>query len=126
MELEVGDIISAIGTILLMLAVFVGAYYVSKLVGRRYSIQGRQGASKRVSVLESTPVGKDSAVVVVKAGERVFLIGTTPRELTFLSELDPESFPDLPAENKPAQSFRSVLRSVMPGKSSGRGEGEDS
>ena len=125
MELEVGDIISAVGTILLMIAVFVGAYYVSKLVGGRYSISGG-GGSKRVTVLESTPVGKDSAVVVVKAGERVFLIGTTPRELTFLSELDAESFPDMPETAKPKQSFSSVLRGIVPGKNSGRGEGDDS
>lgn len=125
MPLEVVDIISAVGTILLMIAVFVGAYYVSKLVGKRYSITGSAGVSKRVKVLESTAVGKDSSVIVIRAGEKVLLIGATPKELTFLSELDAESFPDIPEDNKPRQSFRSVLRSVMPGKNSGSGEGED-
>ena len=125
MEFTAGEIFSAIGTVLLMIAVFVGAYYVSKLVGRGYLVQSKSSAGRHLSVLESTPVGKDSAVVVIKAGERVFLIGTTPRELTFLSELDAESFPDAPEQTVPKQSFLSVLKSVTPGKKNGSGEGEN-
>lgn len=117
MEYTTGEVLSMVGTLLLMIAVFVGAYYVSKLVGKRYSLHDT-GTSKKLKVIESTPVGKDSAVMVIKAGERVFLIGATPRELTFLSELDAESFPDTPGQERPKQNFGSILRSAISGKNS--------
>ncbi len=121
MEYSIGEVLSMVGTLLLMIAVFVGSYYVSKLVGKRYSLHD-SGASKKLKVIESTPVGKDSAIMVIKAGERVYLIGTTPRELTFLSELDAESFPDTPGNEIPRQSFGSILRSAISGKNSGSQE----
>lgn len=126
MNFTAGEILSAIGTLVLMIAVFVGAYYVSKLVARGYNLPGKGANEKRVSVLESTRVGKDSAIMVVKAGERVFLVGATPRELNLLSELDAESFPDTPAQGFQKQSFRAVLKGVLNGKNGASGEGGNS
>ncbi|MBS7402653.1 MAG: FliO/MopB family protein [Oscillospiraceae bacterium] len=117
-----GEIISIIGTLLLMVAVFVGAYYVTRLVGKRYNVP--TGGAKRVFVLESTPVGKDSALMVVKAGEKIFLVGSTSHGINLISELDPESFPYEPTE-QPKNSFRSVFRNTLIMKNGRPGEGED-
>ncbi len=41
-------------------------------------------------VLAQTSVGKDQRLAVVQAGERYFVVGMTPQNITLLSELTPE------------------------------------
>lgn len=116
------EVLSMAGTLVLMLAVFAGAYFVSKFVAKKYSPQA--GASKNLSIIESLLVGKDKSLLVVRAAERVFLIGSTSREFTFLSELNSEEFP-ISREKKPQnKDFRSTLRDVI-SRSGRSGEGEN-
>lgn len=105
------EIVSMIGTVILMIAVFAGAYYASKYVGKRY--QPRSGASKNLSVLESQTLGKDRSLLIVKAANKVFLVGATPHEITLISELDAQQISES-TENVPARKdFSSVLRSAL-------------
>lgn len=84
------EILSIIGTIVLMIAVFAAAYFVSKYVGKHY--KPNYGLSKHITVIESTIIGKDRSLLIVKAGEKALLIGSTPNEFTLLSELDAQQF----------------------------------
>ena len=105
------EIVSMIGTVILMIAVFAGAYYASKYVGKRY--QPRSGASKNLSVLESQTLGKDRSLLIVKAANKVFLVGATPHEITLISELDAQQISES-TENVPVRKdFSSVLRSAL-------------
>jgi flagellar biosynthetic protein FliO len=107
------EILSMIGTVVLMIAVFVGAYYVSRFVGKKY--QPRNGTSRNISILESQPVGKDRALIVVKAANKAFLVGATPHEFTLISELNPDDLSDLPESKPSKKDFSSVFRSVIMG-----------
>jgi len=117
------EIASMVGTIILMIAVFAGAYYVSKFVGKRY--QPRNGVTRNISVLESQNVGKDKALLIVKAANRVFLIGTASHEFTLISELNPEDLIEVPEGNSMKKDFSAVLRSALLGKEKKQNEGED-
>lgn len=119
-----GQAASMIGTVILMIAVFVGAYYVSKFVGKRY--QPQNGTAKNITVLENQNVGKDKSLFIVKAANRVFLIGSAPHEFTLISELDPENIIDAPETNPFKKDFSQVLRSALLGKEKKQNEGEDS
>lgn len=116
--------LSMVGTVILMIAVFVGAYYVSKFVGKRYNPQN--GDAKNITVLENQNIGKDKSLIIVKAANRAFLIGSTPRELTLISELDPENIADVPHLNSAKKDFSSIFHSALLGKEKKQNEGEDS
>lgn len=119
-----GQIMSMIGTVILMIAVFVGAYYVSKFVGKRY--QPKSGAAKNISVLENQSVGKDKSLIIVKAANKAFLIGSAAHEFTLISELDPESILDVPEQSPFKKDFSFVFRSALLGKEKKQNEGENS
>ncbi|NLH00813.1 MAG: flagellar biosynthetic protein FliO [Clostridiales bacterium] len=117
------EILSMIGTVILMIAVFAGAYYVSKFVGKHY--QPRYGDSRNMSVIESQSLGKDKALLIVKTAGKAFLIGSTPHEFTLISELDPDTLTE-DSEYKPEKKdFSAILRNALTGKDKKRVEGEE-
>lgn len=117
------EILSLVGTLVLMVAIFVGAFYFTRYFGKHY--RTRYGAAKNISVLESQAVGKDGALLIIKAAGRAFLVGATPHTFTLLSELDPETLemPQQP-ENTPP-SFSSAFKTAMKGFGKKHDEGED-
>lgn len=106
-----------------MIAVFVGAYYFSKYVGGHY--RTRYGATKNLSILESQAVGKDGALLIVKAAGRAFLVGATPREITLLGELDPETLAETGTPNAVGTPFSDTFKSVLKGFGKKHDEGEN-
>ena len=121
--MEWTEIVSMIGTIVLMIAVFVGAYYVSKFVGKRY--QTRYNNSKNLSVLESQSIGKDRALLIVKATDKAFLIGSTPQQFTLISELNPDDLVEITDDMPEKKDFSSVLLTALKGKNKKHGGGKD-
>ncbi|ODU57554.1 MAG: hypothetical protein ABT01_02010 [Clostridium sp. SCN 57-10] len=115
-------IASMVGTLLLMVAVFAGAYYASKLIGARY--QGGTAQRGRIEVAARQTVGRNQTLLVVKAAEKAFLIGVAEKNISMLAELDPEAFPSAPQSSETSVSFVSVLQDVLQNRK-GRGEGDD-
>ncbi len=74
------------------LVLFVGilylAYISTKLIGKRYSLNGKGG--KNLKILESVPVGRDMSIAIARAGERIFLLGVAPDKISLISELSEE------------------------------------
>lgn len=118
------EALSIIGTIVLMIAVFAAAYFVSKYVGKHY--RPNYGSSKNITVLESTVIGKDRSLLLVKVGEKAFLIGSTPNEFTFLSELSFDQFAsDSETEQALPNDFITTFRSVIKSKLKRPDNGEE-
>lgn len=109
-------------TLVMMIAIFVAAYYFTRYYGKHY--RTRYGTTKNLSILESQAVGKDGALLIVKAADRTFLVGTTPHTFTLLSELDPDSLAadEAPQEAPPSFSaaFKTALKNI--GKKQDEGE----
>lgn len=104
---ELYPILSAIGTLLLMLLVFYGAYRVSKLVGRRY--QPSSGGSIRI--LQRQPLGKDRELILVQCAEKVYLLGVTDGSIRVLDEPDlPDDVLVSPTPQPSNKDFTSLLR----------------
>lgn len=118
------EVLSVIGTIVLMIAVFVAAYFVSKYVGKHY--KPHYGYSKHITVIDSTVIGKDRSLLIVKVGEKAFLIGSTPNEFTLLSEVDSGQFEGDSEIREPQQKeFISIFRDVIKSKIKKPDNGEE-
>lgn len=117
------SVLSMVGTLLLMAAVFVGAYYVSKLVSRRY--QPRAGAAHNsMEVLDRLALGKDQALLLVRTAGRVFLLGVTQQHIERIEELDPDLLPDpAAASDQTKPDFRATFKDALKNWTGGRHEG---
>lgn len=88
----VETVLVGIGTIVLMLLVFVGAYFFSKFAAKQY--QPRFGAAKNMEIIERMVVGKDQSLALVRVSGRVFLLAFTAQSVTKIEEMDASLFPE--------------------------------
>jgi len=100
-----------------ILLVLVGAYFFTRWAGRSMggSLFVQRGG--RLQVLDRAAVGRDQGLLVVKAGQRYLLLGSSPAGLTLLVELTREegesweapASPEGP-EGKHPPDFRSLMQ----------------
>ena len=110
------QILSVLGLLAVILLVLAGAWLFTRWAGQNlgFPAAGRAG---RLQVLDRTSLGRDQALLVVKAGQRYLLLGSTPAGLTLLAELtreegeswDPPAPPDGPEQKRPAD-FRALMQ----------------
>lgn len=71
------------------LVLFAGILYLSyaatKYLVKRLSPDGRSG--RNMKIIESLAIGKDSCLLIVKAGEKILLLGKTAGSISLVSEL---------------------------------------
>ena len=111
-------ILAAAGMLATVLLVLAGAYFFTRYAGM--SLGGGFAALRgggRIQVLARAGLGKDQALLVVRAGERYLLLGSTAAGLTLLAELtkeegeawNPPVPPEGPEQKKPPD-FRALMR----------------
>ena len=85
-----GSIISKIFTVIATLIIFVVilylAYITTKTLGKRYSL-GNTG-NKNFKVFDSMSLGQDRMLMIVKAGQKVILIGTGKEHIEYICDID--------------------------------------
>lgn len=112
------QVFSVIGLLAVIVLVLVGAYCFTRWAGPNLGgslfAAGRDG---RLRVLDRAVVGRDQALLVVKAGQRYLLLGCTPAGLTLLAELTQEEgeiwdppVPDEGPEEKRSLDFRALMQ----------------
>ncbi len=99
----VETVLVGIGTIVLMLLVFVGAYFFSKFAAKQY--QPRFGAAKNMEIIERMVVGKDQSLALVRVSGRVFLLAFTAQSVTKIEEMDSSLFPVDTEVQKTGENF---------------------
>lgn len=109
-------LLSALGLLAVVLLVLLGAYAFTRWAGRNLGGSGfplRSGGS-RIEVLDRAAVGRDQALLAVRAGERYLLLGSTPAGLTLIAELTREEGenwrPPVPPEEKKPADFLSLMQ----------------
>ena len=118
-------ILTGIGTVVLMLAVFVGAYYFSKFISKKY--QPKYGSAKNIEIIERMVVGKDQSLALVKVLDKVFLLAFTAQSVTKIEEMDASLFPvNTDIEKIGDTSFMSIFtdayNNLLNKKNEGKGE----
>lgn len=67
------------------------AYLFTRYVAGNHTLQSPRGKNgKMLAVVEQTYMGRDRQLVLVQAGDRYFLLGNTPTQITTLAELSAE------------------------------------
>ena len=67
------------------------AYLFTRYVAGNQNLVKRRGQNqKMLNIVEQTYVGRDRQVVLMQAGDRFFLLGNTPTQITTLAELSAE------------------------------------
>lgn len=93
-------VLSLIGGLVLFALVLLLAWLCTRWLGGHYRARSTPGGSIRV--LERAAIGPDRALMVVRAGRRVWLLGVTPQSVTPIGELSPEDYPEEEAPDAPA------------------------
>ncbi len=125
----VESILVGIGTIVLMLAVFVGAYYFSKFFAKQY--QPKMGGKlKNIEIIERMAVGKDQSLALVRVSDKVFLLAFTAQSVTKIEEMDASLFPvntvvQNAGENNFMTFFTDAYNNLLNKKNEGKGDGKD-
>ena len=84
-------VLSILTLLAIVLLVLAGAYVFTRWAGRGLSFgAGGGGGRGRLQVLDRLSLGRDQAILVVRAGERFLLLGCTPTKVALLTELDPQ------------------------------------
>lgn len=110
-----GDIFTAIGMLLLIVLVFVGAYYFTKMLGKR-QIFRQKASTGKIETLDQVALGPDRSLVIVRTGGKVLLLGVTGQHVELICELDPEEFLKEEAEEKDvpkAPAFSSLFQDAL-------------
>lgn len=118
-DLPGGYGVALLQTLLALAAVCVLAWVVLKWSARR----GLGLGSRRIKVLERTPLDGRRSLYLVSIGERVFLIGGGEGAApSVLAELEPDELPELP--ERPA-SFAELVARVRGGAEPAESPGSD-
>ena len=110
------ELLSLLGILTVILLVMGGAYAFTRWAGKMGGLGGFTGGG-RLKVLDRAGLGRDQQLLVVQAGERFFLLGSSPAGLSLLTELSAEegelwrSPPTDPTRQKPAD-FRTLLLKI--------------
>lgn len=112
------SILSAIGLLVIVLLVLAGACLFTRWAGKNLGggLWGGLGGGQ-LQVLDRASLSRDQSVLVVRAGQRYLLLGSSPAGVTLLAELTKEEGeswnPPAPSggpEQKNVPDFRALLQ----------------
>ena len=85
-------ILSAVSLLAVVLLVLAGAWLFTRWAGRSLGLGFTGGASRsgRIRVLDRADLGRERTLLVVRAGQRYLLLGSTSAGLSLLAELSRE------------------------------------
>ena len=81
----------------LKLGAVLALAYVSMAALKRYTAGTVSQRGSLLEVLDSTTLGPNRSVYVVRAGDKRLVLGVTQNQITALAELDPDAEPAAPA-----------------------------
>ena len=114
-------LLSLLGMLAVMLLILAGAYGATRWAGRGF---GGAFTGGRLRVLDRARVGREQQVLVVQAGERYFLLGSSPAQVSLLAELSREEGElwHSPPPNAGRQGdFRTLLKGLRNQNRDGKG-----
>lgn len=109
------DLLTVGGTLVMILLIFVGAYFATRFLGKKYSYRRGGGSSGKIRMVDQLPLGPDRLVVIVQTGGKTLLLGVTSQHVELLEELDSSLFPqeEEPGDSGETFSFSSALQDAL-------------
>lgn len=78
-------VLRTIGGFALVLSLILAAFLVAKKIAPQYF--NKRTAEKNLRLIESMSMGDKRSIAIIQVGDKRFLVGNTPHELTLLSQL---------------------------------------
>ncbi|MCI9163302.1 MAG: flagellar biosynthetic protein FliO [Lachnospiraceae bacterium] len=72
--------------VLTVVIVLVMAWWCSRLLGKQWAV--RTAGSGNIELIEQLQVGQDRRILLMKVGEKHFLVGVSPAGIQLLSEVE--------------------------------------
>lgn len=117
-----GSFLYFLGILIVFCAILFLAWLTTRLIGKRF--QGEQKA-KRMRVVETLPLGVDRSLLLVRVGEKHYLLASGRGHMDFMSEVDPGPAPQEP-DAAVANDFRTLLERYSGlGRASGANQGPE-
>lgn len=109
---DVMNVMSAIGTVVLIVLVLVLTYFASRWYARR---MGMSGAGRYVKILDRMSVGQSSSLMIIQVAEKYFLIGVSEKNMQMLCELEDFAgyISEHPQVNPVQTPFKDMLHGFM-------------
>ena len=111
------QVLSVLGLLAVVLLVLAGAYLFTRWAGLNLGSGFLAARGSQLQVVDRVSTGRDQAVLVIKAGQRCLLLGSSPAGLTQLAELTQEEgenwsppAPQEGPEQKRAPDFRALMQ----------------
>ena len=79
--------VDVLGQFFYILLIFGIVILLFLICARWFNSMRYAGRGRNISIIESCPVGPQSSVQIVRAGERLFLIGITKDHISLLAEI---------------------------------------
>ena len=113
------EILSLLGALLVIVLVLGGSYFFTRWAGTHLNggLLPRGGGS-RMRILDRISIGRDQQLLVVQAGRRCLLLGSSADRLTLLTELTAEEGaqwqipPSDASQNRKAPDFGALLQKL--------------
>ena len=113
------EILSLLGALLVIVLVLGGSYFFPRWAGTHLNggLLPRGGGS-RMRILDRISIGRDQQLLVVQAGGRYLLLGSSADRLTLLTELTAEEGaqwqipPSDASQNRKAPDFGALLQKL--------------
>lgn len=107
------SMVTAIGTLLIVVAILFLTYIFTKYIGTRMSVGRYAGGNSRyISVIDQTLLGQESSVALVRISGRVFLLGITGQNVNLLTELRDDELTEIAvpeSTNYAGAAFKDVI-----------------
>jgi flagellar biosynthetic protein FliO len=102
--MQAGGFLDYLGILIVFCAILFLAWLTTRLIGKRL---GGDVRSRRMQVVETLPLGMDRSLMLVRVGQKHYLLATGRGRTDFMAEVDPG--PESEAAAAAPQDFRTVL-----------------
>jgi flagellar protein FliO/FliZ len=107
------DIVLQIFLFLIVLAsVLFMSYIVTRYVGRK---MGKSMKGRHIAVVESLNLGTDKSIHLIKAGDKLFLISSSGKNISLISEINMDSIQDIQPVDQPVFDFKMLFEKYLTG-----------
>jgi flagellar protein FliO/FliZ len=101
---------ASLSFILIFAVILFAAYAAARLAGARMR---RLSRSRCMEILDQVQVTKDKTILLLKVGERVFVVGSTAQGMNSIGELTFSELGSIPEETAGAPDFLEVWRDSL-------------
>ena len=107
--MQAGDVLSLVGMLGGFFLILFLAYWATKVLARGYAAGG---TGHMIEVLDRMGLGQEKQLLVVKAADKVLLLGVTAHHIEKLEELDAGALPQTPPSPQ-GGAFFAALKSAL-------------